>query len=229
VGLLLPVQLVVLGFGLPQLFAFVGALGAVTVVWRLSRSAQLGSLTGLLLTGYAVGSLLAAGLAVAMYLSGAQLQQIVAYLLGSFATASWPQLVSTFPLVALGSLLIGLRARSLNALLLGEETATHLGLEVARERALLLGLASLVTATAVATSGLVGFVGLIVPHLMRLLVGPDARRLLPLSALFGAAFLALADTLARLPGELPVGILTAIVGAPFFLLVLRGARAGYEL
>jgi len=229
IAVLLPLQVGLLGLGLGQLLAFGGALVAVTLVWRLSRASQLGSLTGLLLTGYAVGSLLAAGLAIAMYLSGAQLRQIVAYLLGSFAQASWQQVAVATPLILVGGLVLALRARPLDALLLGDETAAHLGLEVARERALLLGLAALVTAAAVATAGLIGFVGLVVPHVVRLLVGPGARQLLPLSALFGAVFLAGADLIARLPGELPVGIVTAVVGAPFFLFLLRRVRTGYEL
>ncbi len=228
-AVLVPLQVGLLGLGFGQLLAFGGAIVAVTLVWRLSRASQLGSLTGLLLTGYAVGSLLAAGLAVAMYLSGAQLRQIVFYLLGSFANASWQQLALAAPLVLVGSVLLLLRARNLDALLLGEETAAHLGLNVARERVILLGLASLVTAAAVATAGLIGFVGLVVPHVVRLVGGPQGRSLLPLSALFGAVFLGLADLFARLPGELPVGIVTAVVGAPFFLFLLRRLRTGYEL
>jgi iron complex transport system permease protein len=229
VAVVIPVRLALLGFGLVHLLAFVGALVAVGVVYRLSRVATLDSLPGLLLTGYAVGSLLAAGLALTMYLSGSHLRQIFFYLLGGFGGSSWAQLSGALPLVAVGSLLIYARARSLNALLLGEETAAHLGLEVARERRVLLGLGALVTAAAVAISGLIGFVGLVVPHVVRLLVGPNARIVVPLSALFGASFLAAADLLARLPGELPVGIVTAVVGAPFFLSLLRRVRSGYEL
>jgi len=164
-----------------------------------------------------------------MYLSGSNLRQIFFYLLGSFSLASWPQVLVGAPIIVAGSVLIMSRARSLNGLLLGEETAAHLGLDVRRERLLLLGAASLVTAAAVAMSGLIGFVGLVVPHLVRLVVGPNARLLLPLSAIYGAAFLALADLAARMPGELPVGVVTAVVGAPFFLYLLRRYRAGYEL
>jgi iron complex transport system permease protein len=133
------------------------------------------------------------------------------------------------PLVLAGSVLILLRARSLNGLLLGEEAAAHLGVDVKRERRILLGLASLVTAAAVAISGLIGFVGLVVPHVVRLLVGPSARLLLPLSAIGGAALLAYADLAARLLGDIPVGVVTALLGAPFFIIVLRRSRAGYEL
>jgi iron complex transport system permease protein len=164
-----------------------------------------------------------------MYLSGAGLRQIFGYLLGGFTNASWEHFLGALPIIAIGSLLILLRARSLNGLLLGEETAAHLGIDVRRERRILLALASLVTAAAVAISGLIGFVGLVVPHVIRLLVGPSARLVLPLSALGGAVLLSYADLAARLLGDIPVGVLTAIIGAPFFLAILRRSRAGYEL
>jgi iron complex transport system permease protein len=229
VAVLLPIRFVFLGFSLLHGLAFVGALVSIYTVYRLSRISGLAPLTSLLLVGYAVGSLLAAGLAMAMYLSGAALRQIFSYLLGGFDSASWLQLAGTFPLVAVGTALILLRARSLNGLLLGEEAAAHLGLDVRRERAILLALASLVTAAAVAVSGLIGFVGLVVPHVVRLVVGPSARLVLPLSALAGAALLAFADIVARAAGEIPVGIVTALIGAPFFIVLLRRARTGYEL
>ncbi len=181
------------------------------------------------LNPHGIGLMLAAGLTLAMYLSGANLRQIFFYLLGGFGTASWEHLAAAAPLVLAGTAVISMRARALNALLLGEEAAAHLGVEVGRERALLLGLASLLTAAAVAVSGLIGFVGLVVPHVVRLVVGPNARLVLPLSALLGAGFLAVADLIGRIAGELPVGIVTAVVGAPFFLYLLRRVRAGYEL
>jgi cobalamin transport system permease protein len=229
IAVVIPIRATILGFGLVHLLAFVGALGAVVTVYRLSRVAGLSPLTSLLLTGYAVGSLLAAGLAMAMYLSGAALRQIFAYLLGGFDTAGWAQLGAALPLVVGGSVLILLRARSLDGLLLGEEAAAHLGVDVRRERAILLALASLVTAASVAVSGLIGFVGLVVPHVVRLAVGPGARWVLPLSALGGAALMAFADLAARLLGEIPVGVVTAVIGAPFFLSLLRRTRTGYEL
>jgi iron complex transport system permease protein len=227
IGVLIPVQVAMLGFGLVSLLAFAGALLAVAIVYHLSGGGR-GSLTSVLLTGYAVGSLLAAGLAMAMYLAGSNIRQIFFYLLGSFAQASWPQLIVALPIIVVGSLLIMVRARSLNALLLGDEAGMHLGLDVRRERMILLGLASLITAAAVALAGLIGFVGLVVPHVVRLVVGPNARLVLPLSALFGAAFLVLADLVARVPGELPVGVITAIVGAPVFVILLRRFRSGYD-
>jgi iron complex transport system permease protein len=229
VAVLIPVRIVFLEFGLLHAFAFIGALAAITAVYRLSRTGGMAPLTSLLLTGYALGSLLAAGLALAMHLSGAALRQIFAYLLGSFDAASWGRLAGAAPLILLGFVLILGRARALNGLLLGEEAAAHLGVDVRRERLALLALGSLVTAAAVAVSGLIGFVGLVVPHVVRLLVGPNARLVVPLSALFGAGLMVYADVVARLLGEIPVGVVTAVIGAPFFLYLLRRTRTGYEL
>jgi iron complex transport system permease protein len=229
VAVILPIRGLVLEFGLLHTLAFAGALGAVYVVYKLSRLGGSGQMTSLLLTGYAVGSLLAAGLAMAMYLSGAGLRQIFSFLLGGFESASWGRLAVAVPLILGASVLIGLRARSLNGMLLGEEAASHLGVDVKRERAILLGLASLATAASVAVSGLIGFVGLVAPHVVRLLVGPNARYVVPLAALLGASFMVGADLVARVLGEIPVGVVTAVVGAPFFLFLLRRARTGYEL
>jgi iron complex transport system permease protein len=229
IAVLIPVRFVILEFGLLHGLAFVGALASVWAVYRLSRIGGMAPITSLLLTGYALGSLLAAGLALAMHLSGAALRQIFAYLLGSFDAASWGRLAGAAPLILIGALLILARARALNGLLLGEETAAHLGVDVRRERVALLALGSLITAASVAVSGLIGFVGLVVPHVVRLLVGPNARLVVPLSALFGAALLTLADLAARMLGEIPVGVVTAVIGAPFFLVLLRRTRTGYEL
>ncbi len=229
IGVLIPTRILLFEFGLVQALAFVGALIAVWVVIGLSRTSRAAPMASLLLTGYAVSSLLAAGLAMAMYLSGAQLRQIFDFLLGSFDGATWERLVATLPLIGLGIVAIGLRARSLNGFLLGEESAAYLGVDVVRERRILLILATLVTAAAVAVSGLIGFVGLVAPHLVRLAVGPDARRVLPLSALVGALLMVCADLVARALGEIPVGVVTALIGAPFFILLLRRSSAGYEL
>jgi iron complex transport system permease protein len=229
IAVLIPVRTLFLGFGLVQAFAFTGAILAITVVYKLSRVSGLAPLTSLLLTGYAVASLLSAGLAMAMYLSGAALRQIFNYLLGSFEMASWERLLWALPIVVVGSLLIITRAKSLNGLLLGEEAASNLGINVARERVVLLGLASLVTAAAVTISGLIGFVGLVVPHVVRLITGPNARAVIPISLIWGANLMVFADLVARLAGDIPVGVVTAIIGAPFFLALLRRARTGYEL
>jgi iron complex transport system permease protein len=229
IAVVLHVPAVILDFGLLHALAFAGALGAVWLVYRLSRVGGHGQMTSLLLTGYAVGSLLAAGLSMAMFLSGAQLRVIFSYLLGGFEAASWVRFATALPLIAIASGLIAIRARSLNGFLLGEEAASHLGIDVRRERAILMGLASLATAASVAVSGLIGFVGLVAPHVVRLAVGPNARLVVPLAALFGAILMVAADLAARLLGEIPVGVVTAVIGAPFFLALLRRTRAGYEL
>ena len=231
VAVILPVRALLPGFelGLLHVLAFAGALAAVWLVYRLSRVGGHGQMTSLLLTGYAVASLLAAGLSMAMFVSGTGLRQIFSYLLGGFEAASWGRFATALPLIAGASGLIALRARSLNGFLLGEEAASHLGIDVRRERAILLGLASLATAAAVAVSGLIGFVGLVAPHVVRLAVGPNARLVVPLAALFGAILMVAADLAARLIGEIPVGVVTAVIGAPFFLALLRRTRAGYEL
>jgi cobalamin transport system permease protein len=229
VAVILPFRGLILEFGLLHGLAFLGALAAVWLVYKLSRVGGHGQMTSLLLTGYAVGSLLAAALSMAMFVSGSGLRQIFSYLLGGFESASWMRFATALPLILGASGLIAIRARALNGFLLGEEAASHLGVDVRRERAILLGLASLATAAAVAVSGLIGFVGLVAPHVVRLAVGPNARLVVPLAALFGAILMVAADLAARMVGDIPVGVVTAVIGAPFFLTLLRRTRAGYEL
>jgi iron complex transport system permease protein len=229
IAVILPVRSLIFEFGLLHGLAFIGALGAVWLVYKLSRVGGHGQMTSLLLTGYAIATLLAAGLSMAMFVSGTGLRQIFSYLLGGFEAASWVRFATALPLIVGASALIALRARALNGFLLGEEAAAHLGVDVRRERAILLGLASLATAAAVAVSGLIGFVGLVAPHVVRLAVGPNARVVLPLAAIFGAILMTGADLAARLVGEIPVGVVTAVIGAPFFLVLLRRTRAGYDL
>ena len=229
IAVLIPVQRAVLQIGLLQGFAFVGALLAAWVVFRLGGSGGAGGLTRLLLTGYAVGSVLAALLTMAMYVSGAELRQIFSFLLGGLAGASWTRLAVAAPLIIGACILMALRSRALDGLLLGDAAAGHLGIDVKRERGILLALASLATAAGVAISGLIGFVGLVVPHVVRLVVGPAARRVLPISAILGAALLSAADLVARLVGDIPVGVVMALLGAPFFLYLLQRTRSSYEL
>ncbi|MEJ7803962.1 MAG: iron chelate uptake ABC transporter family permease subunit, partial [Candidatus Limnocylindria bacterium] len=178
----------------------------------------------LLLTGYAVSSLLAAGVALLMVASGRALAAIFSWLMGSLVAVGWVDLVIAAPVVFGVFILLLTRWRTLNLLLLGDGAAAHLGLDVGREKLGLTLLATLVTSAAVAISGTIGFVGLVVPHLVRLAVGPDHRLLLPASAVFGASLLVTADLGARLAGGIPVGVVTAFVGAPFFLWLLRRSR-----
>jgi iron complex transport system permease protein len=229
IAVLLPIQLVLVEFGLLHGLAFVGALLSALVVFRLGGTGTTGGVTRLLLTGYAVGSVLAALLTMAMYVSGAELRQIFSFLLGGLGGSSWVRLLVAAPLIIAAALFTIARGRSLDGLLLGDAAARHLGIDVGRERGILLGLASMATAAAVAISGLIGFVGLVVPHVVRLLVGPVAHRVVPVSALVGAALLAAADLVARLVGDIPVGVVMALLGAPFFLFLLQRTRSGYQL
>ncbi len=228
-AILLPIGLTVFQFGLVNVWAFIGALGAALLVFRLGGSGGSGGMTRLLLTGYAVGSVLAALLTMAMYVSGTNLRAIFSFLLGGLAGASWERLIIATPLILGSCLVIGLRARSLDGLLLGDAAAANLGVDVRRERGVLLVLATMATAAAVAITGLIGFVGLVVPHVVRLLVGASAARVVPISAIFGAILLTSADLVARMLGDLPVGVVMAIIGAPFFLVLLYQTRSGYEL
>ena len=214
-----------LGLGLVQVFAFVGGILAVVVVFTVARAQGGTPVVTLLLAGYAVSSLLSAGVALLMFISGDRLGAVVSWLLGSLGGASWPRLAFAAPLIVGSFGLLLLRWRRLNALLLGEEQAAHLGVDVEREKRILTGLAALATSAGVAISGTIGFVGLVVPHLLRLAFGPDHRLLLPASMVYGAALLVLADLGARLAGGIPVGVVTALLGAPFFLWLLRRSLA----
>ena len=229
IAILLTVGGTVFAIGLVQALAFIGALVSAYVVFRLGGSGGPGGLTRLLLTGYAIGSILTALLTMAMYVSGTELRQIFSFLLGGLGGASWPRLAVATPLILLAGIGIARRTRTLDGMLLGDAAARHLGVDVKRERGILLALASLATAAGVAIAGLIGFVGLVVPHVVRLVTGPAARRVVPLSALVGAALLTAADLVARLVGDVPVGVVMALIGAPFFLFLLIHTRSGYEL
>jgi iron complex transport system permease protein len=223
-ALLLPVAAVGwLGIGTVQLFAFVGGLATVLVVFAVARGRGGTPVVTLLLAGYAVSSLLSAGVAFLLFSSGDRLAAVVSWLLGSLAGASWPRLAVAAPIIVVSFSLLLLRWRRLNGLLLGDGAAAALGIDVEREKRILTALAALLTSAGVAISGTIGFVGLVVPHLLRLAFGPDHRLLLPASMVYGAALLLLADLGARLAGGIPVGIVTALIGAPFFLWLLRRA------
>ena len=226
-ALLLPVATVGwIGLGLVQVLAFAGGLTAVAVVFTVARGQGGTPVVTLLLAGYAVSAILSAAVAVLIFNAGDRLGAVVSWLLGSLAGASWARVGFAAPLIVISFTLLLLRWRRLNALLLGEAQAAHIGVDVEREKRILVGLAALATSAGVAISGTIGFVGLVVPHLVRLAVGPDHRLLLPASMLYGAALLVLADLGARLAGGIPVGVVTALIGAPFFLWLLRRSVSG---
>ena len=176
----------------------------------------------LLLAGVAVQTFLGAVISFLLLQSGESLRQVVFWLMGHLSGATWDEVALLTLVLPLPFAVLLAHTRDLNVLLLGEDDAHALGIEVERTKQLLLVMASIVTAAAVAVSGVIGFVGLVVPHMLRLVVGPDHRLLLPTSALAGASFLVLTDTIARSgAAEIPVGVVTAALGAPFFLYLLR--------
>lgn len=226
-GGLLPIA-----FGLP-LASFAGAALAAWAVLRLAVVNGRVQVATMLLAGLALNAIAGAGIGLLSYIADDfALRAVTLWMFGSLSRAGTAELAAGAPLLLAATLWICLRARALDALLLGEAEARHLGVDVdALKRGLTLAIV-LAAGAAVALAGIIGFVGLIVPHLVRLWVGPDHRRLLPLCALLGALLLLVADTLARtlfMPAELPIGILTALVGGPFFLLLLLRYRGGAEL
>ncbi len=215
------------GFGWVPMFAFVGAALAVVVAYLVSRVGRTVSNTTLILAGVAISAIFGSITSFIMLTGGDRAQPIFSFLFGSFNTANWDRLAIGAPYMLVGALVVFAFGRLLNVLQLDEEQAAQLGVDVTRTKLIVLAAASLVAATAVAIAGVIGFVGLIVPHVVRMLFGGDYRRLLPLAALLGAAFLIAADVLSRTvlaPQEVPVGIVTAVVGAPFFLYLLRTRR-----
>ncbi|WP_256684241.1 vitamin B12 ABC transporter permease BtuC [Halococcus qingdaonensis] len=202
--------------------AFAGALIAAFGVYLIATESGRTPVATLLLAGVAVQTFLGAVISYLLINAGESLERVTYWLMGHLHNAGWDDVTTTLPVAIVVFAVLVTYTRDLNVLLLGENEAHSLGIEVERSKRVLLALSSVLTAGAVAVSGVIGFVGLVVPHVMRLLVGPDHRILLPTSALAGSVFLVTADTLARSgPAELPVGIVTAAVGAPFFLYLLR--------
>ncbi|HEY3226779.1 MAG TPA: iron chelate uptake ABC transporter family permease subunit [Planctomycetota bacterium] len=219
-----------LGMAPVAVCAFGGGLGAALLVYRLARVRGRVPIATLLLAGFAVGSLASALLSILLMTHTRNFGDIMLWLMGSFAqTDSWARLAVMLPAAGAALAMALAHARDLNLFLLGEESARHLGVEVERAKGTLLAAGAVATAAAVACAGIIGFVGLVVPNLARALVGPDHRRMLPVSAVLGAVLVAAADFAARslLRGaELPVGAITAVAGAPFFLIVLRRKARG---
>ena len=211
------------------LAAFAGALVAVAAAGTLSvRRGRVGSPTTLILAGVAVANFFTAIQTFVQQQNSETLQQVFAWILGRLSTAGWAEVRLLLPYTAVCVVGLVLAVGPLDVLAVGDEEASTLGLRPRAARRAILVVASLGAAAAVAVSGLIGFVGLIVPHAVRLMAGTSHRRVIPLSLLFGAAFLALADVVARTvqaPAELPIGVITAFVGAPFFLVILRRQMA----
>lgn len=209
-----------------SLAAFVGALLATAAIYGLSRVGGRTPVTTLILAGVALGALLSAGTVLLMFSvrDAFRAMHVLGWLMGSLALADWEKVRVVLPYVLGGLAFIGWHAHTLNVLQLDEEQAQSLGVAVERMKGLLIVAVSLATAAVVSVSGVVGFVGLVVPHIVRLIWGPDHRFLLPMSGLVGAIGVIMADGAARTafaPQELPLGVVTAVAGAPFFLYLLR--------
>jgi iron complex transport system permease protein len=207
--------------------AFVGALAAVFIVYLLARVGKTVPTTNLILAGVAFSAFATAITSYLMLRSTGELHRAIAWLLGGAASAGWGPVLAILPFLVIGLGGLLLAGHALNVLQFGDDQARQMGLPVGRTRTLILLAASLATAAAVAFSGIIGFIGLIIPHIMRLWLGADYRKLLPLAMIGGAAVLLFADVLARVvmaPQELPVGVVTALAGAPFFVWVLRRAK-----
>ncbi len=218
-----------LGLWLLPMAAFAGGLGATVVIARLATRGGVTGVSTLLLAGVAVNALCGALTGLLVFMADdRQVRDITFWMLGSLAGARWVHLPVAATLVLLPALAMLALARPLNALTLGEREAFHLGLRVESTKRLAVALAAVAVSAGVALAGMIGFVGLVVPHLVRLMLGADHRLLLPGSALLGASLMVLADLAARslaAPAELPVGVVTALIGAPFFLWLLRNRVA----
>ena len=209
------------------LLAFVGAMAAVSVTWLVGGRGLRSNASTLILAGVAVSSLLTSAQTFLQQSSTNSIARVYIWLLGSLAAASWHSVILVLPYVLICVVICVGSGRALDIMSVGEDESRSLGLPVSRVRLIVIAASSLGTAATVSVVGLIGFVGIIVPHIVRLLVGTSYRRILPISVVFGAAFLVFADTIARTvmaPSELPLGVVTALVGAPVFVLILSLRR-----
>ncbi|MHB9131590.1 MAG: FecCD family ABC transporter permease [Armatimonadota bacterium] len=223
--ILIPVQAVVLGLNLTVFCAFAGGVGVTFLVYTLARRGGRVPISTLLLTGIAVGGLMQAATSFLLLRQDHnEMRQVLVWLMGSLAERDWSHVLALLPYTVLGVIAAYAWQRDLNVLALGDETAHHLGINLERTKFILLLIASMLAAAAVAVSGIIAFVGLIVPHLMRLLVGPNHRVLIPACLLSGGLLVLWADVLARIaiPGaEIPIGVVTSMLGCIFFLYLLH--------
>ena len=205
------------------LFAFIGAASTLLFVIYLSSSAAGLSSNNLILSGIIVAAILSAGISFLKYVADEQVAVIIFWLMGSFGSKTWTDVALIISIVCIGFFVFIYYARDLNLMSLGNRSAASLGVDTGRVTLVLLAMASFVAAVCVAVSGIIGFVGLLVPHIVRLITGPDNKKLLPVSMLAGAILLLCADTITRavLPSEIPIGVLTALIGGPFFCYIFR--------
>ncbi|MEX2229713.1 MAG: iron ABC transporter permease [Dehalococcoidia bacterium] len=229
IAIMSPLGRNVYGFGWEPVFAFVGGLATVVLVYLISRSQGVIDNTTMILAGVALSAVFSAATALLLLTGGDRARPIFGFLFGGFNAVSWVRLAWATPYLLTGAAIVAVHARVLNVLQLDEEQASQLGVDVTRTKLIVLAGASLMATAAVALAGIIGFVGLVVPHVVRMLAGRDHRRLLPLTALWGGSFLIVVDLFARTalaPQEVPVGIVTSLIGGPFFLWLLHRQRSG---
>ena len=213
------------------LFAFIGAASTLLFVIYLSSSAAGLSSNNLILSGIIVAAILSAGISFLKYVADEQVSVIIFWLMGSFGSKTWTDVALVAAVVCIGFFVFIYYARDLNLMSLGSRSAASLGVDTGRVTLVLLATASFVAAMCVSVSGIIGFVGLLVPHIVRLITGPDNKKLLPVSMLAGAILLLCADTITRavLPTEIPIGVLTALIGGPFFCYIFRKQQKSRRL
>lgn len=227
VSIVLGVKLSVFGLSSIPVFAFIGGISTVFLVYAISSKGRHNQLLNLLLSGLAVNAFLSSVMSFLLLLSDTSLHESIYWLMGGFSGRGWEHISIILPYFIVSILVLSLFTRELNIMLLGDEQAQNLGVNVRQIRRIIIIFTSLLTASAVSVSGVIGFVGLIVPHILRILIGPDNRVLFPASLLGGAILLTLSDLVARTvlsPTEIPVGIVTSLIGAPFFLFLLVKSR-----
>ncbi|AFA49782.1 FecCD family ABC transporter permease [Acetobacterium woodii] len=210
------------------LLAFAGSFLTILLVYNISRVGRKVPVATLLLSGIAIGQSLGAFMSLLMIFNNDSMNQIIFWIMGSLNGKGWDQVLIILPYLLIGCVIMLTSVRELDIMLLGEETATQLGVNTEALKKKILFSSSLITAAVVAVTGIIGFVGLIVPHIVRMVTGPKHRTLVPFSVLFGGAFLILCDTLARsvTSQEIPVGVITAAFGGPFFVYLLRKRKKG---
>lgn len=211
------------GFSLVSILAFAGALTATYTVYSLGKIKGKFSTTSIILSGIALNSMLSAVLSLILLFNREEMAQILFWTMGSFAASGWNQVFAALPGIITGIVIVYIYSRNLNIMLLGEESARHLGVDTNRLKKVTLFTGAFITGLAVSVSGIIGFVGIITPHIVRIILGPDNRVMIPYAAVGGAIFLVAADGLSRIlipPVEIPVGILTSAVGGPFFVYLL---------
>lgn len=222
-----------IGSGAITLFAFIGSILTMTIVYGVSRVGTKVPVTLLLLAGIAISFMLSSLVSIMMVFNRDQLENIIFWIMGSVSTASWKQVLILLPIFIICTSVLLLYSRHLNIMATGEETAISLGVDVERVKKILIVTSSLLIAASVSVSGVIGFVGLIIPHTVRMFVGSDHRVVMPFSIVAGAIFLVICDTFARSivpPMEIPVGAITSVLGAPYFLYFLyKNKKKGFDM